>query len=199
MYYSDNAEYNICNTYNIHTYNPRMHLLFVFLMLFLALRDAQCQCFKSLSQNCSLLTNLNTESTPFCLQICSRSYKSATARQHFVLRLQACQLRLKMKWTATLDTRESASPAVSVAFRISKVVRLQSVFCNRRGPRSHNSHSSPTETHIADSPVTRRRIQWQTQARWKQECVCWPHMEPSMEEGRCNHCTTVSSVCKKDH
>lgn len=166
-----------------------------FLMLFLALRDAQCQCYAFLSQNCGLLTNLNTESTPFCLQICSRCYKSATARQHFVRCLQVCQLGLKIKWTATLDVRESASPAVSVTFRISKVVRLQSVFCNRRGPRSHNSHSSPAETHIADSPVTMRRIQWQTQARWKQECVCWSHMEPSMVEGCCNHCTTASSVC----
>lgn len=37
--------------------------------------------------------------------------------------------------------RESASPAVSVTFRISKVVQLQCVFCNKRGLQSNNCDS----------------------------------------------------------
>lgn len=82
--------------------------------------------------------------------------------------------------------RESASPAVSVTFRISKVVQLQCVFCNKRGLQSNNSPSAPSGIDIAEWLVTRQHIQWQTQQtqpRWKQQCVCWPHVDQRMKEG----------------
>jgi len=96
----------------------------------------------------SVLTYSNTGpqgSTFFPLQVnsCCCSYSSATVKTLFNVYKPAAMTENQKVIPHVLYVRESASPAVCVTFRISKVVQLQCVFCNRRGPQSHNTAPLP--------------------------------------------------------
>lgn len=104
----------------------------------------------TLTTSMRLLTNFKTE-----VNIQHNILSTAAVVTDQPQRLcSTCQLSRKIRRISYIHVKESASPAVCLTPITSKVVLLQCVFCNRRGPRPCKSPSSPPETHIAEWPKT---------------------------------------------